>query len=326
YVQADNSTTRKFGGTGLGLAITKKLVELLNGKITLKSEPNKGSVFSVTIPTGVNVNEQPLFDKYESVEHCRQKSDEVIPKNFSVDILVAEDNPANQLLMKILLKKMGVEAVIANNGQEAVEMASQRSFGLIFMDMQMPILNGYDATRILHKKGITTPIVALTANAMKGDEEKCREAGCDGYVTKPVNPQKLREALQKYLPATNPPAVSPTTTAASPVVAGRIVSELAHDPDLRAVAELFVEQVPTMLSEINDAVAKADKDMIKRLTHTFKGASGSAGFPALAEKAACIEHHVLCDAIDSLKAEVCQLNILCQNLSCHQEDFAERNA
>ncbi len=116
-------------------------------------------------------------------------------------ILVAEDNPSNQKLISILLQKMGLEVVIAEDGRQAVDKAIEQPYDLILMDMQMPTLNGYDATRELRNKGCKTPIIAVTANAMMGDEEKCIESGCDGYLSKPINLAELNDVVGKYIPS-----------------------------------------------------------------------------------------------------------------------------
>jgi CheY-like chemotaxis protein len=120
---------------------------------------------------------------------------------FNGKILVAEDNPSNQKLITILLQKMGVEVTIAEDGHKAVEKCGNETYDLILMDMQMPNMNGYDATRELRKKGIKSPIIAVTANAMMGDEQKCLEAGCDGYISKPIDRAKLNEVVGQYLGA-----------------------------------------------------------------------------------------------------------------------------
>jgi CheY-like chemotaxis protein len=116
---------------------------------------------------------------------------------------VAEDVPTNQVLIRLLLQQMGLEVTIAADGNEAVQEALAREFDLIFMDIQMPHMNGYEATRVLRSKGLTTPIVALTAHAMKGDDEKCFEAGCDDYLAKPLDRGQLLEKLRKHLPVGN---------------------------------------------------------------------------------------------------------------------------
>ncbi len=200
FTQADGSTSRKFGGTGLGLAITKQLTKLLGGSLSISSEVGKGSVFSLTIPAGVDVKSQPLFDRNNLAEKLTDELSTAEEEKFIGRVLIAEDSPTNQMLIKLLLERLGLELTIVEDGQEAVDKALSESFDLIFMDIQMPNMNGYEATETLRKNEITTPIIALTAHAMKGDKEKCISAGCDDYLAKPIDRKKLLKTIQKYLP------------------------------------------------------------------------------------------------------------------------------
>jgi len=202
FVQVDGASTRKYGGTGLGLAITRQLTHLLGGELSLTSKSGAGSVFSLKIPAGVDVESEPLFNKYKFVEELGQQ-DGMDKVRFRGDVLVAEDSSSSQMLIKILLERFGIVVTIAEDGQKAVEQALHRPFDLICMDIQMPNMNGYDATMALRKNGITTPIVALTAHAMKGDDEKCYAAGCNDYVPKPISRKKLLQVLRKYLTLEN---------------------------------------------------------------------------------------------------------------------------
>ena len=200
FSQADSATTRKYGGTGLGLAITKRLAELLGGHVFLDSQVGKGSIFSLAIPVPAGWREESSCNKYQAIDDNTLTVDEAKGTMMSGKVLVAEDNPSNQKLISILLQKIGVEAAIADDGRIAVDMALAEPYDLILMDMQMPNMNGYDATRELRKKGCKTPIIAVTANAMIGDEDKCLEAGCDGYLSKPIDRTKLGEVVGRYIP------------------------------------------------------------------------------------------------------------------------------
>jgi signal transduction histidine kinase/FixJ family two-component response regulator len=203
FMQADGGTTRRFGGTGLGLAITRKLTELLGGELTLSSEAGKGSIFTLAIPAGVDVTKQPIMDRHEAAAQTTAKPDKPQPVKFSGRALVAEDSRTNQVLAKLLLEKMGFDVTIAQDGNEAVQKALSQRFDLILMDMQMPNMNGLEATKALRSKSVTTPIVALTAYAMKGDEKKCLAAGCDDYLAKPINHEQLLKTIAKYVPVKN---------------------------------------------------------------------------------------------------------------------------
>ena len=200
FTQADGSTTRKYGGTGLGLTVTKQLTKLLGGELSLTSEEGKGSVFSMVIPAGRDITGQPLLDRNNALDHGADESPGAETVMFSGSVLVAEDVEGNQKLMTLLLTRMGIEVAIAEDGHQALQKARSQSFDLILMDMQMPHLNGYEAARRLKEQGCKTPIVALTANAMKGDKQKCIDAKCDGYLAKPIDRRELLRVLAKYLP------------------------------------------------------------------------------------------------------------------------------
>ena len=200
FTQADNSTTRKFGGTGLGLAITKQLSEKLNGELTITSEVGQGSTFSLTIPANIDVATSTMLSSFDLQKKEKQGSKKAIKDyKLSGNILVAEDDYANQKGIKAILERGGLEVEIVQNGLEAVDKMTLGSYDLVLMDMQMPKMNGYEATSVLRKKGFDLPIIALTANAMKGDLEKCIDAGCDAFLNKPVNVTKLFEVLGTYL-------------------------------------------------------------------------------------------------------------------------------
>ncbi len=204
FVQVNPSDSRICNGVGLGLAITSKLAEQMGGKLTMTSKVEAGSVFSLVIPAGLDIEKIARFDKfaigYQSKEKLSKPIQPTEHARFSGRVLIAEDNETNQNLLRLLLERTGLEVFVAWDGCEAVEMALEKQFDLIFMDIQMPRMDGYEATRLLREKSITTPIIAVTAHAMKGDEEKCIEAGCNDYLAKPVNKDQLIQKITEYLP------------------------------------------------------------------------------------------------------------------------------
>lgn len=205
FTQADNSTSRRFGGTGLGLTISKRLAEMLGGDITLTSRHGVGSSFSLTIDPGPleNVRLIDAPDLHSEVDETRQDPSPMA-EELSCRILLAEDGQDNQRLIAFLLRKAGAEVDVAENGVVAFERAmgclnEGRPYDVVLMDMQMPILDGYQATRKLREAGYTRPVVALTANAMAGDREDCLAAGCDEFATKPIDRRALLKSVKAVL-------------------------------------------------------------------------------------------------------------------------------
>ncbi len=318
FTQADGSTTRKYGGTGLGLAVTKQLVDLLGGELTLTSEPGKGSVFSLTIPTGADITGQPLLDRDKSRHQEMSKSEQIDRTVFSGSVLVAEDVEGNQKLMALMLSKLGVDVIIAEDGSKAVQKALSQSFDLILMDMQMPHMNGYEATRTLRKQGYRTPIVALTANAMKGDEQVCLEAGCDGYLTKPIDHRELTRIIGKYLPtrleiasktidsapaqphepdgldskqsSTRAPSSVPDNSDIREIINwGNLIDRLGDEDTIREIVPTYAKDTQKHFDKLSQAVTIGDCESIAAHAHALKGAGRNLSIERLSEIASRME-------------------------------------
>ena len=303
FTQADASTTRKFGGTGLGLAISARLVALMGGRLQLDSQPGKGSRFHFTLPLGGTpgrtTDTLPLSAPMELAHiQAQQQTFE------GLRVLVAEDHPVNELLMRQLLKRLGCVTTVARNGLEAVAAWRRGGIDLIMMDVQMPELSGLDATaeiRAQEGNGPThTPIVAVTANAMSGDETKCLQAGMDAYTSKPVSPQALMQAMRDALAvgarwargerlSAHPPAalrpagiqgVDPSPTSA-PAGAGRaspaldldkLRHRLGHNPDTLAdLARTAQADLARYREALTDALLHQDKATAAAQAHALKG-------------------------------------------------------
>lgn len=202
FSQADISTTREYGGTGLGLTISRRLAESMGGQLSAASHPGQGSVFTLTIPVGdIDLTELSSLPPVADIVPAFEPETELLelPSIANYTVLLVEDGQTNRMMVKLLLKRHDVNVVEAVNGQMGVELATSQDFDLILMDMQMPVKDGYTATAELRTKGLQTPIIALTAHAMAGDREKCIDAGCDDYLTKPINESRLVESLTRYL-------------------------------------------------------------------------------------------------------------------------------
>jgi len=352
FTQADGTTTRRFGGTGLGLAITKQLAELMGGEISLTSEQGKGSVFTLIIPAGVDVTKQPFLDRHNIGEHMQAGSDTSEKLRFAGNVLVAEDVKTNQMLIKAILTKLGLTTTIVEDGNQAVQKALTGKFDIIFIDIQMPNMNGYDATKALRKQGISTPIIALTAHAMKGDDKKCFEAGCDDYLTKPLDRHQLLEKISKYLPtkeqslaeridsarsqidelaemccekSTQPEADLSAKNSKGIINWNQLIDRLGDETLIKDIASIFLTDSAERLEMLEKAVEERDIKNIKLYAHAIKGSALNMGATRLSDTALCLEQ-AACDQntesadklFDSIKTE---LEEVCTFLS--QTDWIE---
>ncbi|MEK6748297.1 MAG: ATP-binding protein [Pseudomonadota bacterium] len=284
FEQADSSTTRKYGGTGLGLAVSQRLAKMLGGSISVHSESGNGSRFILHMdiaPLGALsiVRDADITQK----RHAIQSMPHDVDIHLSGSVLVVEDTADIQRLVGQYLQRMGIGFVVANNGREAVDLAGERAFDVILMDMQMPVMDGATAVKKLRAAGYLKPIVALTASALPEEQARAFELGFDGFIAKPIHRQIFVETLSKYL---TPGAVTGATQAP-------VISELIKDmPELSDTIIEFLEGLPRHIGELATALATLDWRQMKERAHALKGLGGSYGFQTLTELAKEMEFQI----------------------------------
>lgn len=291
FSQADTSISRKFGGTGLGLAITKYLVEMMGGNISFTSKVNHGTLFSVTIP----IEEAPHQD-------IRQTEIKVINENALTGIdltniraLIVEDHPINQMLATKWLKKLGIKHIdSALNGFDSITLLRNNVYDFVLMDCQMPELDGYETTSLVRdmekQMNRRTPIIAMTANAMLGEREKCLQAGMDDYLSKPLNFGQFQSCIAQWIGAQAGESTEEAAEASSsptsaiqldnsiPVDISRLNEFTEGDKDTEnMVINLFLDTAHESFDSLKSAQLSGENEEWQKAAHKFKGASGNLG-------------------------------------------------
>jgi CheY-like chemotaxis protein/HPt (histidine-containing phosphotransfer) domain-containing protein len=261
---------------------------LLGGELFVDSALGRGSVFSLSIPTGPLAGVPLIHGSASDVVHSHPSLKRTPPRSLPpCKILLVEDGATNRKLISLILERAGAKVRCAENGRAGVETASSEPFDLILMDMQMPVMDGYRATRELRHLGCTAPIVALTAHAMSGDEQKCRDAGCSGYLTKPIDPHRL---LATVADALNYPGAEPNQGESMDSCERPLVSALPlDDPEFREIADEFVVRLEEKLVALRAAWDGGDRRLASEIAHWIKGSGGTAGFGEFTEPAAALE-------------------------------------
>jgi signal transduction histidine kinase/CheY-like chemotaxis protein/HPt (histidine-containing phosphotransfer) domain-containing protein len=312
FVQADSSVTRKYGGTGLGLAISRRIAQALGGDLSVKSTPGQGSSFSATINIGelndVKFRDQPPAPQAGDVRQASSNNMSLA----GVRVLLVDDGETNRKLIGLLLTRANAVVETAENGALAVHAVEQGQFDVILMDMQMPVMDGYTATRCIRESGFQGPIIALTAHAMKGDQQKCEAAGCSGYLSKPINMDELIATLRRS--ADDDQTRSTATASGDPKMLEQnrtLYSTLpTDDPAIREIVQEFVDSVPDRINAMCAALEANEYDELARLAHALKGCGGTAGFNCLTQPAGQIEQLAKTHQADSIETALNELKEL----------------
>jgi PAS domain S-box-containing protein len=332
FVQADSSVTRRFGGTGLGLTISRRFARALQGDIVVTSEPGKGSTFTMTVETG-SLEGVRLLDASELTSHAPDEADHDARWSFPpARVLIVDDGAENRELLRLMLGDAGLVIHEAENGQVAVERARLETFDLILMDMQMPVMDGFTATRQLRVEGAGMPILALTANAMKGAEKEVMAAGCSGLVTKPIDIDRLMQTLAALLGGTRLERGVQAGAEASPLPAPAgaplaplgepVRSSLAHNPRLRPTIRRFAARLDEQMRAFEHAAAARNFPELAALAHWLKGAAGTVGYNDFTEPATRLEQAAHAGAAGDLDAVMAELRALVARLESPQEEPA----
>ncbi|CAG1000401.1 partial two-component system, NarL family, sensor histidine kinase EvgS, partial [Rhodocyclaceae bacterium] len=285
FAQEDSSTTRRYGGTGLGLTISARLVDMMGGRLWAESEVGRGSIFHFTARLPAGADQASADGDAPTAGATDGGSRPALPRRAAavspLEVLLVEDHPFNQKLATSLLAKWGHRFQVAGNGEEALNLLARKSFDIVLMDVQMPVMDGLEATRRLRARETDrhTTVIAMTANAMEGDRDRCLAAGMDDYIAKPIKSAELLELLCRHSPL----------PADRGFDYGRALAGVDQEM-VEIVAATFLEHFPKDMAAMRQAVAEQDFAALQRCAHGLKGSCGLFGAEPMTELARAIEH------------------------------------
>ncbi len=302
FAQADNSTTRRYGGTGLGLSIVRRLAQAMGGDVTVDSRPGIGSTFTVTLELSAAPADSPLVG-LAAVDVPRTDAPMAAAPSPMIQagarVLVVDDHPVNRDVLQGQLRALGVAADTAVDGREGLAAWRQGDYAIVFADVHMPQMDGFEMTARIRIEEVErgrprTPIVAVTANAMRGEDERCRAAGMDAYLSKPVALDRLRATLQRWMPANEPMVARPAADAApggSPILDRSTLSAWMGDDRaaIRSLLDKFLTTAREVRDDIERAMAAGDLASVAAAAHKLKGAALAVGARRVADVALTLE-------------------------------------
>ncbi len=319
FSQVDSSISRKFGGTGLGLAISRNLVEMMDGTIGVESEYGRGSTFWFTVcleRAAVTELEPEAFDTATDTEsNIAARMSMPRDVRFTGKVLVVEDNPVNQKVAVGLLNAVGIKPDLADNGESALAMMDRNSYDLVFMDIQMPVMDGIETTRRIRDeesgvKNRDVPVIALTAHAFQEEIAKCMKAGMNDYITKPVDSSKLITLLEKWLPCEQADqqgsreekgssgTVQPDSTSGDDSRSGMpdvfdadsLLKRTLGDVELaKQIIDMFIDNTGKLLEDLSAEIREGNSEKVKKLAHTIKGSAASVSAQRMSSLAGELE-------------------------------------
>lgn len=297
FSQTDASIAREYGGSGLGLSIAKKLAERMGGSLTASSAPGIGSRFSVLMPCGT-VEDSLIVNQLPSISRTVEYKANRASRKLRGSVLLVEDNEDNQKLISLFLRRLGLKVSIASNGKLGVQRVSEQRYDLILMDMQMPVMDGLEATQELRRSGCGITIIALTADANETMVYNCLAAGCDDHLVKPINHERFYLTLAKHLPFDEK-----REAAGDPLFSN-------DDPEALELMQKFASEFPSTVESFSVAYEKKDWSFIKKHAHDLKGLGGSFGLGEVSDVAKRIESAVIREQMSELALLLTELREL----------------